>query len=411
MNPQPHLRSYRPGGWFGIFGAHAVVLLPPSEKHRVAALWELVDDGEGFDEVLDAILTAGLRDLSGFVLVSEVDTGTKVVIRGAAVAAFVADGEMVELAGASDTTWVERSLSGVSQMFVQVEPTEEEGEDLVIGNGLVRVARVEQPPYRSEEEPEGDRGVGEYLPAADETPTAEPELASEPGRGPDSEGPDEEPETQGPETEGPETEGPDQGPETELLPVAEPEQEPPIWEARAPESDESSPPPLPPEPPPPVASSFVDHTDHDGLTHPGDADPSGFARPSPGIPGQQPAPAVTAYPVARLHFSSGETVDVDRVILVGRAPEARRFSATEDPRLVPVPSPHQEISGTHLELRPGAGADHGAAVVTDLGSTNGTVLVQPGLPPEDLQPGIAVNLVPGAVIDLGDGVTISVTHA
>ena len=109
-------------------------------------------------------------------------------------------------------------------------------------------------------------------------------------------------------------------------------------------------------------------------------------------------------------FSSGETVDVDRAVLIGRAPEARRFTSTDQPRLVTVPSPHQEISSTHVEVRPGSGADHGSAVVTDLGSTNGTVLTQPGLSPEDLQPGIAVQLVPGAVIDLGDGVTIQVTN-
>ena len=113
-------------------------------------------------------------------------------------------------------------------------------------------------------------------------------------------------------------------------------------------------------------------------------------------------------PVARLTFSSGEIVDVDRAILVGRAPEARRFSSTEQPRLMTVPSPNQEISSTHLEIRPGAGADHGSAIVTDLGSTNGTVLVQPGLPPEDLRPGIPVQLIPGAIVDLGDGVTIQV---
>jgi len=47
-------------------------------------------------------------------------------------------------------------------------------------------------------------------------------------------------------------------------------------------------------------------------------------------------------------------------------------------------------------------------VVTDLGSTNGTLVVQPGLPAEDLQPGIAVQLLPGAIVDLGEGVTIQV---
>ena len=128
----------------------------------------------------------------------------------------------------------------------------------------------------------------------------------------------------------------------------------------------------------------------------------------PGIPGQPPAPDVTV-PVARLEISNGDEVDVDRAVVIGRAPEARRFNDTEQPRLITVPSPHLEISSTHIEVRPGTGADHGTAVVTDLGSTNGTVLVQPGLGPEDLAPGVAVQLIPGAIIDLGDGVTIQVT--
>jgi FHA domain len=114
--------------------------------------------------------------------------------------------------------------------------------------------------------------------------------------------------------------------------------------------------------------------------------------------------------VARLLFSSGEVVDVDRVVVVGRAPDAGRIGGEEQIRLVTVPSPHQEISSTHLEIRPGTGADHGSAVVTDLGSTNGTVVVQPGLPAEDLRAGIGVQLVPGSTIDLGEGVTIQVTR-
>ena len=122
-------------------------------------------------------------------------------------------------------------------------------------------------------------------------------------------------------------------------------------------------------------------------------DPGEFGRQQPGIPGQPPAPSVTR-PVARLVVSGGDTVDVDRVVLIGRAPEARRFTSTDQPRLVTVPSPLHEISSTHVEVRPGSGADHGSAVITDMGSTNGTVLVQPGLGPEDLTPGIAVQLHP-----------------
>ena len=308
-------RSYRPGDWFGIFGAHATVVLPPSEKGRVAAIWALVDDGAGFDEVLDALISGGLRELPGFVLVSEDGEETKVVIRGAAQAVFTTADGTVTVGGSSVTTWAEKSLTGVRTMRIDV--AESDGvEDLPIGDGLVRITRTDRPAlaaHRADpvEERSGDTG----------------ERAA---------------------------------------------------------------------------------VEHDGHTQAGNWDPGDFARSQPGIPGQPPAPSVLAAPVARLTFSSGEVVDVDRAVIVGRAPEARRFTSTEQPRLVTVPSPNQEISSTHLEIRPGAGADHGSAVVTDLGSTNGTVLVQPGLSPEDLQPGIAVQLIPGAVIDLGDSVTIQV---
>jgi hypothetical protein len=150
-----------------------------------------------------------------------------------------------------------------------------------------------------------------------------------------------------------------------------------------------------------------DWTDRDGQTRVGVPVPD-FERPP--IAGQEIAPEVVSQPVASLVFSTGDVVAVDRTVLVGRAPDARRFASPDQPHVVTVPSPHQEISSTHLEVRPGAGADHGSAIATDLGSTNGTVLAQPGLDPEELKPGIAVSLVPGAVLDLGDGVTIQVTN-
>jgi hypothetical protein len=234
-----------------------------------------------------------------------------VVVRGPATARFsTSDGE-VELAGSAATTWVEQSMTGVSGLVIELGG-EGEGPDLTVQNGLVRVSRVQEPPFQQ---------------------------------------------------------------------VAEPD----------------------------TAETAVSTVDHDGLTRAGTSDPGQFL-PPPGIPGQPPAPDVVARPVARLVFSSGDTVEVDRPVLVGRAPAAQAAASSEPPRLVTVPSPQQEISSTHLEVRAGSGADHGTAVVTDLGSTNGTVLVQPGLPPEDLQPGVAVQLLPGAILDLGDGVTIQVTN-
>ena len=440
------LKSYRPGSWFGVFGAHATVLLPPSEKSRVAALWELVDGGAGFDEVLDALIASGLRDLPGFVLVNDDGGTTKVVLRGPARGVFTTvDGESIEIDGTAASTWVERTLTGVQSMRLALEePDESDGSDegggFTITDGLVRVGRVDKPPYVAER-------VGSY---ADKDVVSQPveqpveEPAEEPVEGPASEeAAEDELATDVMATVEPadveEPAEPEAEPVAEEPPAAPPvppasQPPPPRWPARGEPADERSgaaaeepawgepaaeqsgaPVAAPVSPwgpsgqagrPPEVEPD----QDHDGKTQAGSWDRNEFARQQPGIPGQPPAPSVTARPVARLAFSSGETIDVDRAILVGRAPEARRFSSTDQPRLMTVPSPNQEISSTHLEIRPGSGVDHGSAIVTDMGSTNGTVLVQPGLAPEDLRPGIPVQLIPGAIVDLGDGVTIAVSN-
>ncbi len=308
-------RSYRHGDWFGIVGANATVILPPSEKPRVAALWELLDDGAGFDEALDALIASGLRELPGFLLVSETDGETKVVLRGEVRASFTAAGETHELEGLSATTWVERSLRGVTQMVVLLAADDSQP-DLTIDQGLVRISRLDQPAHNPS-------------PLSTDAMTMTEAFA---------------------------------------LPEAD--------------SDAT------PEPDPVIAPSEV----------PAD---------QPEVPADQPDPGRS---VAALTFSSGEELEVDTAVLVGRAPEPSR-STSDDPRLVVVHSPQLMVSATHLEIRPGTGPDEGTAVVTDLGSTNGTILTQPGTPPLDLQPGIAVPLSPGAALELGDGVTIEVSSA
>jgi resuscitation-promoting factor RpfA len=50
-------------------------------------------------------------------------------------------------------------------------------------------------------------------------------------------------------------------------------------------------------------------------------------------------------------------------------------------------------------------------VVTDMNSTNGTVLVLPGQPSFRLHPGTGVPVPPGGVIELGTGVSVTVVHA
>jgi hypothetical protein len=339
---------FAPGDWYAVVGDRVTVLLPGSQRGRVAALWDLADSGAGAEALLDALLAGGLSSLDHFALVAHDDDSTHLIVRGAPTATVSSTGGEEILSAAPGTTWAEQVLAGVTS--VRVTLNGEGSADHRLTPGLARVSAVEfgTPPAPAPVEE----------PAAGEPVAVAPEVVPEPEPAP-----------------------------------AEPMQ------FGSPEDD-----PTPTGETPVVAD---DWSDRDGQTQAG-TPVADFERPP--IPGQEIAPDVVAQPVASLVLSTGDVVAVDRTVLVGRAPEARRFASHDQPHVVTVPSPHQEISSTHLEIRPGAGADHGSAIATDLGSTNGTVLAQPGLDPEELKPGIAVSLIPGAVLDLGDGVTIQVTN-
>jgi hypothetical protein len=106
--------------------------------------------------------------------------------------------------------------------------------------------------------------------------------------------------------------------------------------------------------------------------------------------------------VAVLRASDGSTAEVDRPVLIGRAPSGNR-PGSRAPRLMTVPSPNHDISRTHLEVAP----DDWQIVVTDLNSTNGTNLVRPGAADrQQLAPGEPVHVQLGSVMELGDGVSV-----
>jgi hypothetical protein len=360
------------GDWYAVVGDQVTVLLPGSQRGRVAGLWDLADSGAGVDAILDAVLADGLSTLDHFALVAHGDDSTRLLVRGAPTATVSAAGGDELVSAAPGTTWAERLVTGVSS--VRVTLTGDAAAEHPLAPGLARVSVVE---------------FG--APAPEPLVTPEPALEVEPEREPDPVAAEPEPEPK-----------PEPEPEPELVSVTDPALEAP---ADAPlHFGEPADDPTPTGETPVVSD---DWSDRDGQTQIGAPAPD-FDRPP--IPGQEMAPEVVSRPVAALVFSTGDVVAVDRTVLVGRAPEARRFASHDQPHVVTVPSPHQEISSTHLEIRPGAGADHGSAIATDLGSTNGTVLALPGLDAEELKPGIAVSLVPGAVLDLGDGVTIQVTN-
>ncbi len=123
-----------------------------------------------------------------------------------------------------------------------------------------------------------------------------------------------------------------------------------------------------------------------------------------------PVPPQTTQLVPRpvlgvLRSPDGSSVRIDRPILVGRAPVLRDDLA-EVPELMRVPSPGQDISRTHLLVSP----DDWEIRLTDLHSTNGTLIVRPGPGVErlQLQPGEPYAVVVGTVVELGDGVNVLV---
>lgn len=111
---------------------------------------------------------------------------------------------------------------------------------------------------------------------------------------------------------------------------------------------------------------------------------------------------------ARIRISTGEVVDLDRTVIIGRRPRSSRTTGADMPRLVAVESPQNDISRNHIEVS----TDGETVIVTDLHTTNGTVLHRTGplgaaTDPTRLHPGERTVVIAGDVVDLGDGVTVA----
>jgi FHA domain len=109
-----------------------------------------------------------------------------------------------------------------------------------------------------------------------------------------------------------------------------------------------------------------------------------------------------ALPLAGIYsFRVGEFAEpvmLDRPARVGRDPRLSRVFSGTPPRLIRVSSPAHEVSATHVELRQVGSS----VIVTDLRSTNGSVVLQPGSIPRKLRQGESVVVSPGALVDIGD---------
>lgn len=189
-------------------------------------------------------------------------------------------------------------------------------------------------------------------------------------------------------------------------PARDEEQVPPASAPPAPVSFASA--VVPPAPPAPPAASGQDIGDHDGATislaearrlRAATSAPDAPTEVMPTLPGGAAGSAS-----ARIRLSTGQIVELDRTVIIGRKPRSTRASGSTMPHLIAVDSPESDISRNHLEVRP----EGDSVVVIDLHTTNGSTLLRPGADPVRLHPGEQTLVLGGDVIDVGDGVTVMI---
>lgn len=106
-----------------------------------------------------------------------------------------------------------------------------------------------------------------------------------------------------------------------------------------------------------------------------------------------------------LRINSGATVDIDRDIVIGRAPAYEQKVARWCPdagqiQFVAIPSSGQTISRNHCLVK----VRGWQVELIDLGSNNGTRICYPDGAVRRAEAGQAVLIQPGDLVDIGEGI-------
>ncbi|MFV0427218.1 MAG: FHA domain-containing protein [Beutenbergiaceae bacterium] len=374
--------SYAPGEWTALAHAGRAALLSPSVSADVVdALWESLSGEGALESWLELLAVNGLAALPDFALVAPIDDGLHVVVRGE-VSAQIAD---YEVSATDMRTWREHIAPGVTGLVLRVADGQARF-PLVGGLVLASALQVGQvdPAILAQAE------AVEPAVAPLETVSDVPEVVAE--------------ELVEPEVA--ESEASEVAIDTEATPVSAVSG----WSSTTPSASSAA-----GSPESETTGGGVDVVEvadflSDTLTdEPDAAELNGVSESGSGgahVLSDSAWRDLSSAPVAlELKLSTGQRVALNQPVLIGRAPESPQFSSGRIPRLVTVPSPQQDISRTHVEIKP----DADQAMVTDLRSTNGTVISAPGSSPRRLHPGEAFAVPVGTLIDLGDGVSVLLT--
>ena len=384
--------TYTPGDWVVLSGPTSLVVLePPTHEWAslINTLWEEVVASSSITDLAGRLAQFKIDDLPSLAAFFWTDDGMRSLIRGdisvidLATGKVVADGEDIQ-------TWSEVGLAGVDHIRVDL-PYEGDATllELPLVVGAVRASSVtlDASELAQVSSPQAEPELEAATPAERTAELSASEIAALANA------------------------------ETELMAPPFPVESGADPQAGAPQQLEAAVVPQLGSPDALVARAMEPNSEDS----PADIDPqdsailavfcaNGHVSPPSatscrvcGGPVGTQGPQFVAYPVlAVLRASDGSSAQLDRPVLIGRAPSTDR-SDNRAPRLMTVPSPNHDISRTHLEVAP----DGWQIVATDLNSTNGTILIRPGgVDRQQLAPGEPVPVQVGSVIELGDGVSV-----
>ncbi|MFE4195317.1 FHA domain-containing protein [Paenarthrobacter sp. NPDC056912] len=106
--------------------------------------------------------------------------------------------------------------------------------------------------------------------------------------------------------------------------------------------------------------------------------------------------------LGRMRVSTGELIDLEQSLIIGRQPSVSRVQGGTMPRLVQVDSPGGDISRSHVEVR----LEGWHVMLCDLKATNGTVLIREGQAPRRLAQNEMAILLDGDIAELGDDISL-----
>jgi FHA domain len=433
-----------PGGWAVMRSSALTVAIDVSQAHvDVDGLWNLMSQGSTVEQALDFIIIKGLRSAPSFAVIGEGSPGSfTFLVRGPIEVLVETSSDSRRLSGTGVSTWVEQQIDDVASVScsLAVATAEPAPRAFPLDSGIawasgfaLGVASVVPSASTTMITPVAELPpaiepvvVPEPVAVPEPVVVPEPVAVSEPLAIPDAPLAMPEELTQVPAmTMTVPPPPPPAAPRAAETQAAEtPAAETPAAEAgydylfgetvfrkvedaavRADETEVESPQRIsaPPASPDDASREPTDAADgdHDGHTVMVSDIAALRAQRRAARAG---APAIPSAPRLYLDLSTGGREFLDQTLVIGRAPAASRVSGGSVPRLVSMNTPNQDISRTHAQVS----AEGGTVVVTDLHSSNGTLITLPGRPPQKLRQGEPTAVIVGTVIDLGDGATLTV---